>query len=88
MTQAMMVERLTRLINKDYVSIDQAMETVIEIDQELGGSLPIEELFGAFIDDEEGEWITSVDPYGTKFYLIHDDIERMCHQLIEEINAK
>lgn len=88
MTQAMMVERLTRLINKDYVSIDQAMETVIEIDQELGGSLPIEELFGAFIDDEEGEWITSVDPYGTKFYLIHDDIERMCHQLIEEINVK
>ncbi len=88
MNQPMMIERLTRLINKDYASIDQAMETVIEINQELGGSLPIEEAFGAFIDDEEGEWITSIDPNGTKFYLIHDDIERMCYQLIEEINAK
>ena len=88
MNQPMMIERLTRLINKDYASIDQAMETVIEMDQELGGSLPIEELFGAFIDETEGEWITSIDPNGTKFYLIHDDIERMCYQLIEEINAK
>ena len=43
-------------------------------------------MFGTFIDETEGEWVTSIDPYGTKFYLIHDDIERMCHQLIEEIN--
>ena len=88
MNQPMMMERLTRLINKDYASIDQAMETVIEMDQELGGSLPIEELFGTFIDETEGEWITSIDPNGTKFYLIHDDIERMCYQLIEEINER
>lgn len=88
MNQTIMMERLKRLINKDYASINQAMETVIEIDQELGGNLPIEEAFDVFIDDEEGEWITSVDAYGTKFYLIHEDIERMCHQLIEEINEK
>ena len=62
------------------------MESIIEIDQELGGSLRIKEAFGAFIDESEGEWMISINAYGTKFYLNQDDIERMCHQLIEEIN--
>ena len=85
MNKRVMVGKLQDLIDGKYESINQAMETIIDIDKIVNDTLPIYECFEYSLNDE-GEWITSINIHGHTFYLSHDDVEYMCHWLLEILN--
>ena len=84
MNKRVMVEKLQDLIDGKYESINQAIEVIVDIDENSDSSLPIYEYFDIMILN--GEWVSSCDRYGNVFYVTHDDIESMSHWLLENLS--